>query len=139
MAELLANIDVDDLDRGAAFYAVLGLRRGRRLSDTVLELTGAAVRVFLLACPAGSTPCPGAAGRDYARHWTPVHLEFAVDDVDAAVAAACAAGARLEGAIGEFAFGRLAVLADPFGHGLCLIQFNSRGYDAGLDPVTRDR
>jgi predicted enzyme related to lactoylglutathione lyase len=138
MAELLANIDVDDLDRGAAFYAALGLRRGRQLSDTVLELIGAAVRVFLLACPAGSAPFAGAAGRDYARHWTPVHLEFAVDDVEAAVVAACAAGARLEGEIGDFAFGRLAVLADPFGHGICLIQFNARGYDAGLEPLSRN-
>lgn len=137
MAQLLANIDVDDLERGAAFYGALGLRRGRQLSDGVLELTGAGVRVFLLACPAGSAPFAGGAGRDYARHWTPVHLDFAVDDLEAALAAACAAGARQEGAIGEFAFGRLAVLADPFGHGVCLIQFNARGYDAGLEPVTR--
>ncbi|MDX2167946.1 MAG: VOC family protein [Deltaproteobacteria bacterium] len=138
MAQLLANIDVDDLERAADFYAVLGLKRGRRYGDTVLELSGAAVRVFLLARAAGSPPYRGAPGRSYARHWTPVHLEFAVDDVEASVAAACAAGARLEGAIGDFAFGRLAVLADPFGHGFCLIQFNPRGYAAGLEPRPRE-
>jgi hypothetical protein len=27
-------------------------------------------------------------------------------------------------------YGRLALVADPFGHGFCLIQFNERGYDA---------
>jgi lactoylglutathione lyase len=26
-------------------------------------------------------------------------------------------------------WGRIAQLADPFGHGLCLIQFLGRGYD----------
>ena len=26
-------------------------------------------------------------------------------------------------------WGRIAILADPFGHGLCLLQFSGRGYD----------
>jgi hypothetical protein len=29
----------------------------------------------------------------------------------------------------EDVWGRIVVLADPFGHGLCLIQFLNRGYD----------
>ena len=37
-----------------------------------------------------------AQTRDYGRHWTPVHLDIVVDDVDAAVARAVAAGATLE-------------------------------------------
>ena len=32
----------------------------------------------------------------HARHWTPVHLDFVVDDLQAAVANAVAAGATLE-------------------------------------------
>jgi predicted enzyme related to lactoylglutathione lyase len=135
MVELLANIDVDDLERGVAFYEALGLQLGRRFGAEAAEMVGAAVRVFLLAKPAGSAPFTGAPGRSYARHWTPVHLEFAVDDVHQAVAAACAAGAQLEGEIQSLAFGQLAVLADPFGHGFCLIQFNAQGYDAGLGPL----
>jgi hypothetical protein len=31
------------------------------------------------------------------------------------------------------AWGRIAVLADPFGHGLCLIEFLNRGYDEIAD------
>jgi predicted enzyme related to lactoylglutathione lyase len=67
--------------------------------------------------------------RGYDRHWTPVHLDFAVDDLEAAVAQAVAAGARLELQIAERKWGRIAVLADPFGHGFCLLQFVGRGYD----------
>lgn len=44
-----------------------------------------------------------------------------------------AAGARLEGAIQEASWGRMAILADPFGNGLCLIQFAGRGYDEMIE------
>jgi predicted enzyme related to lactoylglutathione lyase len=58
-----------------------------------------------------------------------VHLDFVCDDVDAAVARAVAAGATLERAATSFSWGRIALLADPFGHGLCVLQFLNRGYD----------
>jgi len=63
-----------------------------------------------------------------------VHLDVVVDDVEAARERAVAAGAVAEGAIRTAAWGRLAQLADPFGHGLCLIQFLNRGYDEIADP-----
>lgn len=40
------------------------------------------------------------------------------------------AGATAEGAIRDELFGRIAQLADPFGHGLCLIELSPAGYDA---------
>jgi uncharacterized glyoxalase superfamily protein PhnB len=66
--------------------------------------------------------------RSYRRHWTPVHLDFAVDDLESAVNRAVAAGATLENAIQTFNWGRIATLSDPFGHGFCLLQFIGRGY-----------
>ena len=128
---LLANIDVDDLARGVEFYCTaLGLRVGRRLSIGAVELGGASAPIYLLEKPAGSVPASGPAQRrDYRRHWTPVHVEFVVEDVAAAVERACAAGARLEQEVSTHVWGHLAVLADPFGHGFCLIQFIGRGYD----------
>lgn len=127
---LLVNIDVDDLDKAAAFYCEgLGLRVGRRF-DGWLELVGASSPIYLLPKKAGSPISPvSSAGRDYARHWTPVHLDFVVDDIDAAVARAVRAGAGLEMNITNHAYGRLALLADPFGNGFCLLQFTARGYD----------
>ena len=58
-----------------------------------------------------------------------MHLDFVVDDVDAAVARALAAGAVLERPVATSAWGRLAVMADPFGHGFCFVQYLGRGYD----------
>jgi lactoylglutathione lyase len=129
----LINIDVPDLAAGIAFYtAAFGLRISRRFGDAAVELVGAEVPIYLLARAPGTLPFANAAARrDYARHWTPVHLDVAVDDgeLEAAVARAEAAGARREGAIERHAWGRIAYLADPFGHGLCLLAFVGRGYD----------
>jgi predicted enzyme related to lactoylglutathione lyase len=135
MTSILVNIDVDGLERGLDFYTrALDLRVGRRLGPEIVELLGAEAPIYLLAKPAGSRSSPASSQpRDYRRHWTPVHLDVSVTDIEAAVARAVAAGAALEGAIGTHAFGRMATLADPFGHGLCLIEFQGRGYDALAD------
>ena len=71
--------------------------------------------------------------RDYERHWTPLHLDWVVDDIAAALARAVAAGATLEQPVRERHWGHIAVLADPFGHGFCLIPFSGEGYDALVD------
>lgn len=127
---MLVNIDVPDLERATAFYCdALGLRVGRRF-DGWSELVGADAPIYLLPKPAGSIVSPAAEGtRDYRRHWTPVHLDFVVPDIDAALARATRAGATVERAPTDHAYGRLALLADPFGNGFCLIQFAGRGYD----------
>jgi len=59
-----------------------------------------------------------------------VHLDLAVEDLKAAIDRAVAAGAVQEGKTTTAAFGELAMLADPFGHGFCLIRFTEQGYDA---------
>jgi len=132
MMQLLVNVDVDDIERAIEFYrAAFALRLGRRLFDgSVAELIGASSKIYLLAKPAGSLPWRQAtSARDYRRHWTPVHLDFEVADLEAAVERAVAAGARLENEPRSFDWGRLAMLSDPFGHGFCLLQFTGRGYD----------
>jgi uncharacterized glyoxalase superfamily protein PhnB len=94
-------------------------------------MLGTSSPIYLMAKSAGSpTSLRASSVRDYRRHWTPVHLDFAVDDVVAAVERAVAAGARLEGEIQTYSWGRQATLSDPFGHGFCVLQFSSRGYDA---------
>ena len=57
-----------------------------------------------------------------------------VDDLDGAVARATTAGATVELPITDKKWGRIAVLADPFGHGLCLLEMRGRGYDELLSP-----
>ncbi len=135
MPELLVNIDVDDLERGIRFYVDgLGLKPGRRLGPGAREMLGASSPIYLLANRGGTRPFVRATSRrDYGRHWTPVHLDFAVEDLQAAVDRALSAGGRLEGQIEERVWGRLARMADPFGHGFCLLQFKDRGYDEIVD------
>lgn len=130
---LLLNIDVPDLAAAEAFYvAAFGLVPARRFGAAVLELAGAGVMVYLLRKSAGSLGA-GDAARDYDRHWTPLHCDVVVDDVDAALARALAAGAVQEGVVREANWGRIVQIADPFGHGWCLLQFQGRGYDEIAD------
>jgi predicted enzyme related to lactoylglutathione lyase len=131
---LLLNIDVPDMEAGIAFYTgAWGLEVGRRFDDDFVELLGAGPPIYLLAKAAGTGIGPaGGDTRRYGRHWTPVHPDFAVDDLDSAIARVIAAGAVQEGETCEAPYGKLAMFADPFGHGFCLIQFNEAGYDSLL-------
>lgn len=126
---LLINIDVDDLVAAESFYtAAFGLHPGRRFGAGALELLGGTAAIYLLQKPAGSVGA-GHSLRDYSRHWTPLHCDVVVDDLDSALSRALAAGAVQEQAVREHNWGRIATLADPFGHGWCLLQFMGRGYD----------
>jgi predicted enzyme related to lactoylglutathione lyase len=128
---LLANIDVDDLEKAIEFYGnAFGLRLGRRLAGNVAEMLGASAVIYLLAKPSGSAVSPSTLQRrDYQRHWTPVHLDFVVEEINVAVSKARDAGAQLEGEVQTHVWGHIANLADPFGNGFCLIEFIGRGYD----------
>jgi predicted enzyme related to lactoylglutathione lyase len=132
MAPILINIDVPELEPAVAFYTrAFGLQVGRRLGPDYVELLGAQAPIYLLVKAAGTPAAPEhAATRAYVRHWTPVHLDFAVPDIDLALAQALDAGAKQEGPISEHSYGKLVLLSDPYGHGACLLQFNARGYDA---------
>ena len=137
--QVLINIDVDDLERGVDFYRrAFDLRVHRRFGKAGAELSGAVVPIFLLLKPTDSEAVHGSGlRRDYARHWTPVHIDVVVDDVDVATARAIAAGATLEQPSQTHRWGRIAHLADPFGHGICLLQFLGRGYDE-IAPAEAD-
>lgn len=130
-ASFIVNLDVPDITTAEAFYTqAFGLRSGRRLGPGALELLGGPTPLYLLQNDAGSAATEDGDVRDYERHWTPVHLDWVVADIDAALARAVAAGAALERPIRERRWGKIAVLSDPFGHGFCLIQFSDAGYDA---------
>lgn len=140
--ELRICIDVDDMERAVAFYTEgLGLQVGRRFKSDFVEILGAGSPIDLLLNAPGTRPIasstsgPGSEGvRNYARHWTPVHLDFVVEDIDAAVIRLQRYGAVLEMPVAERVWGRIAGLADPFGHGLDLLEFKGRGYDEILQP-----
>ncbi len=135
--DLLINIDVPNLDQAVAFYEqAFGLTVTRRLGTEAVELGGLPVRLYLLQKPSGSVGA-GADLRRYDRHWTPVHIDVVVDDIEAALHRAVAAGGRAEAEIRAYAWGKIAILSDPFGHGFCLIEFLGRGYDEIADDEAR--
>ena len=129
--DLLVNIDVADLDVAIAFYSrAAGMRVGRRFGASGAEMLGASSPVYLLVKAEGTRASAATdEERRYRRHWTPVHLDFVVPEIEPAVRTAIEAGARLEGEIDTHRRGRIAHMADPFGHGICFIEFLNRGYD----------
>jgi len=125
MVRLVVNIAADNLERGIEFYRdAIGLTLARHLFDgSVAEMRGASATIYLAAKLAGSLPATGSvSSRDYRRHWTPVHLDFVVEDIEAAVEQAEHAGAKLERGIEAHESWREAALSDPFGNGFCLLE-----------------
>jgi lactoylglutathione lyase len=129
--DMLVNIDVSDLGRATAFYTkAFGLTIGRRFGEGGVELLGAAVPIYLLVKAEGSRATTvNDTTRSYRRHWTPVHLDIVVPDLDAALPRAIEAGAVMEKEPRTAVWGRIALMSDPFGNGFCLLQFLNRGYD----------
>lgn len=117
------TLDVPDIAAGIAFYGGLfGFSETARPHPAYAVLRAGDQVLGLMEKAAGSRPTPAEAPRrDYARHWTPVHLDFHVDDFDTA----CAGVTALGGTVEEIhrAPGRPAVAfcSDPFGHGFCLL------------------
>lgn len=118
------TIDVDDLDRAVDFYCGgLGLRLVERTADWArAELNGQTFWIYRFS------PGPqGLVQRDFRRHWTPVHLDFVVEDLDEVVERALSSGGRLDREIRRNdlePMGRcdVANLSDPAGNGVDLIQ-----------------
>jgi catechol 2,3-dioxygenase-like lactoylglutathione lyase family enzyme len=85
--DLQVNLDVDDLDKAVRFYnSALGLQVGRRLGTFGVEMLGSSVPIYLLAKSPGTAASDTTPQlRNYQRHWTPIHLDFVVDEIGPAV------------------------------------------------------
>ncbi len=127
---MVVNIDVPELAPAIEFYrAALGLNLNRILDDDVAELVGATCVIYLLANAAGSSPGDSAEEvRRYSRHWTPVHIDFVVQDIAASAQRAIDAGAVRESESVAWRGSKCITFSDPFGHGFCLIEFEQDTY-----------
>jgi len=78
-------IDVPDLARGIRFYAdAFGFSKVSEPHPGVAILEVGATTITLLEKCDQSKPSPNTRDvRHYVRHWTPVHLDFHVDDLKA--------------------------------------------------------
>nr|UXE46199.1 hypothetical protein Hi04_10k_c5981_00018 [uncultured bacterium] len=113
-------IDVDDVDRAVEFYGRgLGLEIEKHEKEWAKAVLGEQV-FWIMKIAAGTS---GAISRDYKRHWTPIHFDFHVDDIEAAVKRATGAGGSLDRDIQRNPDGgSIANLSDPSGNGIDLVQ-----------------
>lgn len=115
------SIDVEDMEKAALFYSeALGCKKVRD-GEEISVLSANNTNIYLLKKEPGSNPLlAGTASRNYDRHWTPVHLDFVVADIDKALNLVLKNGGSHEG--GESGdWGSIAYCADPFGNGFCLV------------------
>ena len=126
-----SSISTSTIWRAAAFYTTaFDLSVARQLGADGVELVGGS-RIPTPASP--GTMTTDATGRR-------VHLDFLLDDVESAVARAVAAGAALERPTTTLRLARtIAGLADPWGHGLCLLRASTRGYDRSRRSALSER
>lgn len=117
------SIDVPNLDEGLRFYCgALGLSEVARPVPTYAILECGEAQIGLFEKAAGTKPAQGSDGvRRYERHWTPVHIDFHVDEFDAVLAKALDAGAKCEQKFDVQGRPPIAFCSDPFGNGFCIV------------------
>ena len=120
--QVTVNIDVPSIEKGLAFFgAAFGFEETSRPHPGYATIAAGGVTLGLLAKPAGSSPAEGSEDvRSYGRHWTPVHVDFRVDDFDQALERIAAAGARVEQMHRMPGVPPIVFCSDPFGNGFCL-------------------
>jgi predicted enzyme related to lactoylglutathione lyase len=128
--KIIINVDVPELALGIEFYTnAFELKLNRILDDDTAELVGASSIIYLLQKPARSRASnTSTQDRDYGRHWTPVHIDFVVEDLEVARARVLSAGANYESECDEWMGSKCITFSDPFGHGFCLIAFKNETY-----------
>ncbi|MBM3562819.1 MAG: glyoxalase [Alphaproteobacteria bacterium] len=117
------SIDVPLLQDGLRFYRdALGMAEVARPAPTYVILKCGDSQIGLIEKSAGSKPAQGTDDvRRYERHWTPVHIDFHVDDFEAFLAKAVNAGAKCEQKFEGGDRPPIAFCSDPFGNGFCVV------------------
>lgn len=115
------SIDVADMGRALEFYVkALGCEFKKKYADGWQVVSRAGLDIHLQQKDAG-TVAAGEQKRSYERHWTPVHLDFIVEDIRPSCEAIEAHG----GVVEKQSFSEHADIAncvDPFGNGFCVIR-----------------
>lgn len=124
MISVSVSVDVPDLQEGVRFYGeAFGFEKISEPHPGVAVVRAGIAQLLLLAKGAGTNPCPApGVSRHYDRHWTPVHIDFHVDEFKSFLARAISAGATQEQLFEVPGRPAVAFCCDPFGNGFCLIE-----------------
>ena len=122
------SIDVPNLEAGLRFYgSVFGFREKARPFPTMAILDANNLTVCMHEKAAGTKSSPGGSDvRRYERHWTPVHVDVHVEDLDAVLEKMRAEGGRVETEFRTEGPMPVAFCSDPFGNGFCVIGERTR-------------
>lgn len=117
------SIDVPNLEAGLRFYGnVFGFIEKSRPFPTMAILDAQNLTVCMHEKAAGTTSSAGGSDvRRYERHWTPVHLDLHVPDLDAVLEKIRAEGGLIENEFRTQGPRPVAFCSDPFGNGFCVI------------------
>jgi predicted enzyme related to lactoylglutathione lyase len=121
--KVTVSIDVPSIEEGLKFFGeAFGFVETTRPHPGYVILTLGDSTIGLLVKRAGSSPAKGSDDvRKYERHWTPVHLDFRVEDFEATLKNSLEAGANAEQIHRVSGFPPVAFCSDPFGHGFCIV------------------
>jgi predicted enzyme related to lactoylglutathione lyase len=124
MISIEVCIDVPDMAQGVRFYAdAFGFAKVSEPYPGVAVMKAGATAITLLEKREQTKPSPKTRDtRHYDRHWTPVHLDFQVTNLEAAADMAVRAGAIKEEFFENPEHGSIWFCADPFGNGFCLLE-----------------
>lgn len=125
MSKISVCIDISEMKKGIKFYTeALGCQLIKE-GDEYTELSFDGLKMYLIARENGTNPLiTGEAVRNYERHWTPIHLDFHVSNIDQCISSIIELGGVKEGeSSGDW--GSAAFCADPFGNGFCVMEYNS--------------
>ncbi|WP_019617245.1 VOC family protein [Psychromonas ossibalaenae] len=114
------TIDVADLTKAIDFYVqALSCDLKDKHSEDWAVLSIGGLNINLLEKNEGTTAA-AEHKRSYKRHWTPVHLDFNVDNLEASMELVKKYGGEVEGHVSaeDSAF---AHCSDPFGNGFCIV------------------
>lgn len=115
------SIDVPNLAQGLHFYShVFGFIETARPFPTMAIVDANNLTVCIHEKPAGTTPA-GTDLRRYERHWTPVHIDIHVTDLDTVLDKVRAEGGVIEREFRNQGPRAVAFCSDPFGNGFCVI------------------
>jgi len=125
--KITMSVDVPSIEEGLNFFGeAFGFEEIARPHPGFAMLAAGDTKLGLLAKPAGSSPADGSSDlRTYERHWTPVHMDFRVDNFDATLERALQAGAKSEQVHRMAGYPPVAFCSDPFGHGFCIVGLKS--------------
>jgi len=124
MPKITVCIDVPDKEKAIQFYTKgLGCELVKQNSDYV-ELNTDGLTIYLSKQAPGTNPLiQEKAVRSYERHWTPVHLDFIVSNIEECITTVLEYGGVKEGSKnGDW--GSAVFCSDPFGNGFCILEYN---------------